>query len=263
MKTKHFLLIGFMLASPMLFAAEPTLKEQAQQKIDSLNNLITTAQGLGLEVQREKMTVRVAEIFLKYADIDSYNITSNTSYFQRVQRYAANARSMAEALPDFERTEVILMLTKAIADMKLLIAGDIVRPPTAMIDWTQLEIEGNQVIFNNKPIFLSDYVWKPKTEELMEYFGQLDSYSFGSGDVLNAEGDITTSIISGLQSKPTGTFGSIYIDHTGVPQWAKDAYPGLLAGSRTYIKYDIDSEGGRELQRLLLKATVPLMAGKN
>ena len=264
MKTKHLLLIGLMLASSMLRAAEPTLTEQAQLRIDSLNNLITTANGMGLEVQRERMTVRVAEIFLKYAELDEYRVIANTNYFKLVPRYEANAAEMATLLPDFQRTEVVLMLTKAIGEIKSLMAGDIVRQPTTIIDWERLDIEGNQVVLDGKPVFLSDYVWKPKTEELMEYFGQLDGSYISPAYVENASGTIRASVVADLTSKPSGKFGSIFFDHQeGMPQWALTKYPGLYTGGRTYTRYDIDNAGARELQRLLLKTTIPLMAGKN
>lgn len=255
----QFLLI--LLSVPLLSHAQ-TLEQKAQSKIDSLNNLIVSAKTMGINVQKESMTVRSAQIFLKYANWDASNVSTNSSYFTQYPLYVSNATQMAQNLPDFERNEVILMLTKAISDFKSVISGAIVRKPTPIIDWSTLTIDKDQIMFNGKPVFLSDYIWKPGVSEFTDFFGQLDGEYITPNYVQNATGTISGSAISELQNKTTGKFGSVFMDHTSVPQWAINKYPNFQVGSRGYTKYDIDNYGSREVQGFLLKGTIPLMAGK-
>ena len=75
-----------------------TLEEQARVKITELNSLITEAQSEGIDVLKEQMTVRTAEVFLDYANWDESNISMNTDLFAMVNRYQDNASEIGESL---------------------------------------------------------------------------------------------------------------------------------------------------------------------
>lgn len=239
------------------------LEQTALDKIAELNALITQAENAELDVLKEKMTVRTAEVFLDFANWDENNIAENTSYYELVPIYEDNATQMATDLPDFERNEVIIMLDEAITVINEVIAGTIIRKPSIIIDWENISVTTNKVLFNTQPVFLSDYTWRPSNTELNGFFGDKDGYFMTPSDVLDSEGNIKTNVINELQSKPNGKFGSIFMNHKNPPQWSLDTYDNFTVGGTLYTEYDIDNPGAREMQGFLLDGCVPLMAGKN
>lgn len=267
MKAKQLLLAAGVLFGVSIAHAQ-TLKEQAQAKISELNTLISTAQGQGIDVRREQLSVRTAEIFLRYADWDASHVSNNTAYFQGISSSNAaatdlknNAATRAAELPDFERNEVIAMLTRSITDINQVLSGGIVRKPVPAIDWAGLNIVDDQVMYNSKPVFLSQWIWKPEGAEFDEFFGQADGFYLTPAHISNETG--TYSQQYSLQNKATGKFGDMYLDHTTLPSWLTTKYPTIDDFAHTYTKYDIDHAATRQIQRLLLSKVAPLMSGKN
>ncbi|MCG9793703.1 T9SS type A sorting domain-containing protein [Flavobacterium algicola] len=239
------------------------LEQTALSKIKELQTLMTQAENKGIDVTKEKMTIRTAQVFLNYANWDQDNMSINTDQFALVTAYKKNAAQMAQDLPDFERNDIIKMLDDSKAYLSRLIAGDIKRKPTPSIDWAAVNINGNKVVYQGKPVFLSDFSWKPEIGTLTDYFGNLDGFFLSPVHVSNAMGTIKTSVISDLQGKPSGRFGSVFLNHKNVPDWAETKYgPGFKMREGTFTAYDIDNPGAREMQGYLLGATVPKMAGK-
>ena len=240
------------------------LEQSARDKITILESLISKAELAGIDTAKERMTIRTAEVFLKYANWDEANIDKNINYFKEVHIYKDNAAQMAADLPDFERNEIILMLDESIAYINKLIDGEVTRTPSPNIDWAKVEISGNKVLFEGKPVFLEDYTWKPSIPELTEYFGDKDGVFMTPTHLTNEQGDLKSTLISEIQGKTDGgTFGSIFLNHKNVPNWAETKYgPGFKMREDTYTAYDIDNPGAKEMQGLLLGGTVPQMAGK-
>ncbi len=87
--------------------ANAQLVEQATTKIAELNDLIEMAEGKGIDARKEKMTIRVAEMFLDFADWDETHQVENIDYFDLVPIYRDSSEAMATLLPNFERSEVI------------------------------------------------------------------------------------------------------------------------------------------------------------
>ncbi|MDO7173155.1 beta-galactosidase [Mariniflexile sp. AS56] len=239
------------------------LEVAAKQKIDVLEKLIIKAEKQGLDVLKEKMTVRTAEIFLKYANWDEKNVKENTGYFKKVQRYKNNAEEMATLLAGFERMEVSMMLDEATDYITLLLEKKVFRTPSPQVDWAKVTQDGDQLTYNNRPVFLSDYTWKPRVPELTKFHGNQDGFLLTPSQVINEKGDLNPNTKKDLYSKPNGTLGFIFLNHKTVPKWAKAKYGDDFAiREDTYTAYDIDNPGAREIQKLLLGSTVPQMAGK-
>lgn len=255
-------LLFFFCFLGMQLVFSQSLEDQGRAKIKILQDLIKKSEKKKLDVLKEKMTIRTAEVFYKYAAWDEKNVDINTKSFQLVPTYKKEAANIAADLPNFERKEINLMLDEAIANIKLLLSGAVVRKPTPNIDWTKVSLVGDQLIFNNRPVFLADYTWKPNLPELKEFFGDLDGFFITPSYVINDNGLINKNKTQELQSKPDGSIGFIFMNHKGVPAWSKDKYPNFEVGKRLYTEYDIDNPGAREMQSMLLKATVPYMAGK-
>ncbi|WP_197231363.1 alpha-amylase family protein [Novipirellula artificiosorum] len=242
---------------------QATRTQTARKKLESLSALIHRADHAGLDTLKEKMTVRTAEVFLSYADWDEANKEINSQHFERAARYKQNAAEMAESLPDFERRDIITMLEEATTFLDDLIAGNVVRRPTPDVDWANVSHDGDQLTFQGRPVFLTDWTWKPEMDELNEYHGAQDGFFLMHPYVINRSGEILPRIARELDTKPSGRLGFIFLNHKNAPQWAaRDYGSGFVMRQDTYTAYDIDHPGAREMNRLLLSGTIPKMAGK-
>ncbi|XMO85906.1 alpha-amylase family protein [Algibacter sp. AS12] len=241
-----------------------TLEDVAETKITSLGKLIKKAEKKSIDVLKEKTTIRTAELFLKFAKWDEKHIEENTVSFKLVDSYEQEASKMAEELANFERKDVILMLDEAIADLKSLIDGKTFRKTSPNVDWTKVKVEDDQLTFNNRPVFLADYTWKPNTKAYNEFHGNLDGFFLTPTQVTKEDGSINPRVVSELNDKPDGSLGFIFMNHKNVPNWAEENYgPNFKMREDTYTAYDIDNPGARELQKKLLSYVVPKVAGKN
>jgi len=261
--SKIIYLLSFVVILIPSQAHARSLEAQARVKIQTLNALIVTAENAGIDTLKEKMSVRTAEVFLDYADWDEAHKSINADYFRQVSAYKNTADQTAAELPDFERSEVILLLDEAIDYLTQLINGEVFRRPIPNLDWARVTHDGDQLTFNNQPVFLADYTWKPDIDRLTEYHGNLDGFFLMSPYVVNQYGAIKSNIVGELRDKPNGRIGFIFLNHKNTPQWARTKYgPGFAMREDTYTAYDIDNPGARELYSMLFKGTVPKMAGK-
>ncbi|MFC2113020.1 beta-galactosidase [Bacteroidota bacterium] len=251
----------------VLFVAIPahsqTPEETAREKIDSLEALVTVAEAMGISAESEKMTLRAADVYLKFADWDEANESINVTWFEKLGAFKDSAATLAKNLPDFERKQVIEILDDATVRMGLLIDSVYTRKTIPKVDWAKARLSGNTIIQDERPVFLLDHTWKPATPELEEFFGALDGYYISPSHVENETGNINSWELTKLTQKPGGNIGSIFIDHTNIPDWAKTKYDSFTVSSRLFSKYDIDHPGARELYGYLFKGMVPKMAGKN
>ena len=258
---KNLVLVVCLLLTGILFSQD--LEKEAQQKIKTLEKLIKQADKKNIDVLKEKTTIRTAEIFLKYANWDENNVAENTKAFSLVPSYKKEATKMAEDLANFERNDVNIMLDKAIITLQNILDKKAFRKNSPNIDWAKVTVEKDQLTFNNRPVFLADYTWKPKTKELNEFHGNQDGFFITPTYVTKEDGTINPKKLEELQSKPNGSLGFIFMNHKGVPKWAEEKFgPNFSMREDTYTAYDIDNPGAREIQTKLLEKVVPIMAGK-
>lgn len=259
-------LIALVISTLLLTPTQAeTLEETARGKITILEELIVEAENAGIDVLKEKMTSRTADIFLNFANWDESNVETNRENYALVNDYREYPQEMAQLLPDFERNEVILMLDEAIDHLTRLQNGEVFREPIPKLDWSQISHESDQLTFNRRPVFTADYTWKPDSPELNEFHGDMDGFFFMHPYVQNENGDIKQNIVDELANKPDGKAGFIFLNHNNEPDWAVTKYgPEFVMSEDTagYTSYDIDHPGAREINRLLLGGTVPYMAGK-
>ncbi|MDZ8117054.1 alpha-amylase family protein [Pontiella agarivorans] len=250
------------MAGAVLGAESP--EDTARLKIKNLQTLINAAEKKGIDVQQEEMTVRTAEVFLKYADWDEAHIEENAGYFKDFRIYKDNAQQLAEELPDFERNDVIKMLDESGVYLQQLIRGRAVRKPSPRIDWAGVTHDGDQLMFKQRPVFLADYTWKPDLPELNEFFGQQDGFYISPTQITDESGAINPSILKELKSKSDGKPGFIFINHGALPKWVTKKYGEAFTQfeGAPFHAYDIDHPGARDMISMLLKGTVPSMAGK-
>lgn len=240
------------------------LENDARTKIKNLEKLIKKAEKNNIDVLKEQTTIRTAEIFLKFASWDEKNVDKNKDFYIKVKGdFLRNADKMAKDLPDFERKEINLMLDKSINELQSLIDEKTFRKPSVHIDWTKINLQEDHLTYNNRPVFLADYTWKPKTKELTEFHGDIDGFFIAPSYVVNQNGKVRPNVLESLENKPNTTPGFVFLNHKKVPKWSEKIYgPNFSMREKTYIGYDIDNPGGRKLQSDLLSEIVPKTANQ-
>jgi hypothetical protein len=236
----------------------------AAEKIKNLNELIVKIEKQNIDAYKEKLAVNTAEIFLEFAKWDENNIAVNTNLFKKVKFYSNDANKMAEELPTFERKEVILLLDESTERANQLLQHKMYRKSYTRPDWGNIEISNSSLLNNNKPVFLSDYTWKPSNKRLDEYFGQLDGFFITPTFLENKKGDINPRIINQIQNQGSKTAGFVFISHQKVPKWTEKEYGAEFNNiqGKPFTNYDIDNPGAREMMAMLFEKTIPLTVGK-
>ncbi len=239
------------------------LHKKAVKQIEALEDLIKQAKKSGINTLKEETSIRSAEIFLEYAAWDEKNVATNIKNFEVVDKYKNNAEKLAKELPDWERQEIIDMIDCSIAELNRVMAGEIVRLDTPNVDWAKVSVNNDELTYNNRPVFLSDWTWKPRIDKYTEYHGNQDGFFIAPTHVVDNSGNISQHILDQLREKPDGEIGFIFINHSSAPKWATEIDPTITDGAGIkYTAYDINNPLSRKIQSDLLSATVPLMAGK-
>lgn len=258
---QRVILLAILCLSVGCLSAQDLKSFIAEEKL-KLEKLVKKANRKGIETAKERMTLRTAEIFTKYADWDEMNTDKNIEVIKQTGFLRKKAEKFAKDLPNFERQEVLQMLKNASQELELVIKGKIFRQPQPQIDWSKLRLKDGQIMMESRPVFLADYTWKPQTKELQEYYGSLDKVFMTPAFVSNQNGNIKQNFIHQLKTKPSGNLGSVFIGHQTYPKWAKAKDPNFTLGARRFTAYDIDNPLAREIQTKLIGGTVPLMKGK-
>ncbi|NMH86814.1 T9SS type A sorting domain-containing protein [Flavivirga algicola] len=255
-----------------------TTKETALNKIDELNTLITSAENQGFDATREKMSVRVAEVFLYYADRDENSIDYNETIFASQLALPKEVsddytdRELAELLPEFERGEVVKLLDLGIEMLTKVISGEIVREPTFNPDYTKLDVNGTRIEQDGNPVFLADWVFKPESAgsiNLKEYFGSIGGAFIRPADMeKNAQDEIvlkalTKSVLEGFPQPGDFGLGFLAQRNVAVPDYIKNDYPEIEDGFSLHTGFDIDHPKAREFHADFFRLVVPLMKEGN
>lgn len=242
-------------------------EEEVLEKMATLQELITEAENENLDALKEKMAIGLAEIFLHYAKWDEDNKSSLVSMFDGLHTFhETTPEKLAENLATYERSAIITVLDESITTLTSVINGDIVRQPIPDIDWSQISYDGNQMIFDGKPVFLADYNSQQATAgpyRLGDYFGDYGTGFVDPKHVSNENGSIVPWLRNELTTKPSGNFGTFFFGHRRTPDWLLQKYPDIETGRAYYTAYDISSPGSREIIEKLCAGIIPLVKGKN
>lgn len=269
------IVLGF---SATIFAQTP------ESKMTELKGLMTQAEAKGIDTYKEKMTIRTAEIFVKYATYDENHFDFNKGFFDarypfpkagtpNAPAIRPTTTQLATDLPGILRNGVISILDEAIAKMnKLLLADAIIPAVVPVVDWANVSVSGNKLMHNGKPVFLLDHSFKPSVPELTDFYGNLDTFFITLSNITNTSGvlGISSSVISSLSSKATGRIGHIFLGQNGIPSWLDTAsndvsspYYGLVTTAPIFTNFDVDHPQARVLNSFLLSKIVPYTKGKN
>ena len=275
---KYYILLTVVMLLMVNTIFAQTTKETALIKIDELNALITLAENEGFDATREKMSVRVAEVFLYYADKDENSIDYNETIFASQVALPKEVnddytdRELAELLPEFERTEVVKLLDLGIETLTRVISGDIVRKPTFNPDYTKLDINDTRIEQDGNPVFLADWVFKPESAgsiNLREYFGSIGGAFIRPVDMeKNAQDEVvlkafTKNTLEGLPQPGDFGLGFLAQRNVVVPDYIKNDYPEIEDGFSLHTGFDIDHPKAREFHEDFFRLVVPLMKEGN
>ena len=120
---KSVYVIAIVMFCTNSFVCAQVLEEKAREGVAALDRLVAQAEEREIDVQKERMTLRTAALFLRYAKWDQTHMSANAEYFRQLPNFKADANSLAEALPDFERRQVIEILDDAIRRLSLTLDG--------------------------------------------------------------------------------------------------------------------------------------------
>ncbi|MGJ8743962.1 alpha-amylase family protein [Polaribacter sp.] len=261
MKRKITILIFFLISG---YNYGQNFDEVADKKIKSLAKLIVKLEKQKIDAYKEKLAVNTAEIFLEFAKWDENNKAVNSELFKKVKFYKKEALKMAEELPVFERKEVILLLDESIERANQLLNNKIYRKPYTRPDWENIKISNSSLLNDDKPVFLSDYTWKPSSKRLDEYFGQLDGFFIVPTFLENKKGDMNPRILNQIENQGSKTAGFVFISHQKAPNWTAEEYGAEFnkIKGKPFTNYDIDNPGARKMISMLFEKTIPLTVGK-
>ncbi len=262
-KSLFYLIIVF---SSLFFNSlqSQSLENIAKNKIKILKTLIYKLEEQNIETHKEELAITTSEEFLKFANWDEKNTEENTLLFKQINIYKDSAAIMAQKLPKFERNDVIKLLDETIATAIKIVDGKIKRTPYIRPDWSQITIDGNQLLYKSKPVFLHDYTWKPNSNKLSKYFGELNIFFISPSQLKNKKGALNSTTFERLQSNASDNTGFVFISHKNTPYWSSEAYGSdfdKITG-KPFTSYDIDNLGARDMLSKLFKATIPDLASK-
>ncbi|WP_158021981.1 beta-galactosidase [Flammeovirga pacifica] len=232
-------------------------KKEYQFQKKELMKKISKADKKGIDTYKEKSTLRTAEICVLFADWDSKNVKENEKLFKKLKTYKDSANAVAKALPVREKEEVLTMLQQATNSLELALKGEISKQKSVDVDWTDLSLDGSDILYKDQPVFLADYSWKPKSDMTWEYHGKLDGFFMTTAYLTSKNGDFKPKFKEELFNKKESTAGFVFLNHLNPPKFFTDEVPDASIGKRRYFDYDIDHPATKELLSLLLKNTVP------
>lgn len=244
-------------------AAQPTLKEQVCEKVQQVNGLIAENKAIGIQTLKEEMTVMTAELFLDYADWDESNQAVNSNMFAARHTFKEKPDDWAEALPDLERRECLLILEQAEQTLMKLKNGAIKRKLIPDVDWTKVRFEGgDHLTFEGRPVFLNDFIWRAKNPRMQRFHGNLGGL-YTDQNRVDASGRVDARHMKQVMNV-SDSVGYVFLGNKRVPDWSEETFgPGFRMREDTYTGYDIDHPGARTLNAALFRGIVPALAGKN
>ncbi|KAA1247483.1 hypothetical protein [Aquimarina sp. RZ0] len=176
---------------------------------------------------------------------------------------------MANDLPNFERREVEKILDKAIATINEVISEKIKRKKYPNINWSQLNFNGPQLLNSGTPFFINDYNFKPTDDkQLTNFYGNMNGV-YISPNHIDENGKLAAHVKNNIASRSQNTIGDVFLEHKSVPNWAVQRYSknkgtrNFKTGKRSFVGFDIDNPGAKELYGNLLDEVIPLLKGKS
>ena len=236
-----------------------TLRNEAVGRLDGLKALTAQAGERGIDTARERVTIITAEQFLRFADWDSRHSKELRKALEAWWPMKDRGDELGRELPGIELREVTLIVDAAIRELKAVLERPASRRTAPTVDHSSLEIIDGYFHFDGRPTFPSTFVWMPRDASLIEAYGDINDAYISPGHKRSRDRRTVVSY------QPDGTYesmGRVFFGHGRMPEWARQAYPGIENGRRHFTAYDIDHPGTRKVWQALLRDTVPQFAGR-
>ncbi|WP_211344321.1 alpha-amylase family protein [Flavivirga rizhaonensis] len=271
-------LFSFLLITALIGCNKTlTVEEQALEKIEVLEALMSEAKSKSIDVTREETLLWFSKEFIKFADWDEAHKPEVEKLFGYYSFYEKDKAKYAEELPDFERGKVIEILDKGIAELNKVLDGTIKRRPVSKIDWGNVEVADNMLKNNGKPVFLFDYFSKtvgaPLTDKNV-YNDHLGAIFHGGQRLyeVNMDRAVNPFILNEdrtfnekielITEIPDTNVGFLILWNMGMPQWIHDKEPEVTKGRSLFTGFDIDNPLMRDVWSDVMKKTGELTKGK-
>lgn len=258
--------------------SDSPIANRANEKIDTLKNLMREARVKGVDVTREETTLWFSQEFLKFADWDESNPDAVKYMFDQYGPYKDQGADYAAKLPDFQRTKVIGILDQSIQTLTAVIEGEIDRRPVAKVDWENIEVREDMLMSNGKPVFLYDYFSKSVGRPLTDtdvyndhlgaiYHGGQRLYDVNkdravNSYLLNEDGSFDEERLSYITEIPDTNVGFLILWNMGIPDWVLKKEPEAAKGRSLFTGYDIDNPLVRDVWGKIIRKAGDLTKGK-
>jgi len=284
--------------TPIDVSTYTATRVQVEAKITAFENLLATAEDAGHDVEKEKMTLNTAKVFLEYAQNDEATknlpwVENAFNYINEFHGFGNNSKALVENLPKIERTEIITMLDEGTENLQKIISGEITRNEYRLVAWNNIAFNGlgNNLYQDGKPIFAHTYNWMPKKAgaiDLKEYYGANQSQYIDLNWVQRISGEwgVTNNRLNNIDN--TNNAGVVFLGHNNLPLGLFNDYPRNIPntdpynkkhvnqnqvngagnisevqlGASHYTKYDIDHPAVRTLWDTLISNVVPRTRNK-
>ena len=254
------------------------LESDARIKLSMLKSMMEEAQAKQIDVTREETIVWFAEQFLKFANWDEANKPAVEKLFSYERYYTADAKQLAEELPDFERKKVIEILDVGINTLQKELNGEIKRRPVNKVDWQNTKAGENMFVSNGKPIFPYDYFSKTVGQPLTNtdiYNDHLGAIYHGGENLypvdhdrainsflLNEDGSFDQELMKEVTDIPDTNIGFLLYWSMGIPEWVEAKEPEVRVGRSLFTGFDIDNPLARDVWAKIIRKTGELTKGK-
>ncbi len=198
----------------------------------------------------------MANEFLMYADWDAKNVAQNEYQYSTWEPYKADAKRLAEELPNFEREEVVKMLDTAIEELQGVIDGKYRRRDVPKIDWRDIKPQGNQFYSNNHPTFINSYFTIPE-HQCNEYVGIPRGASLSLNAIVDDNCEVSWNGKQNITDVDSKYSGYVLLWHGAAPKWIQAKDPNVGVGKRLFTQYDIDNPEIRRGWELTFKTMIP------
>ncbi len=297
------LLLPMFLVGLNAQTSRPPLRPQVVQKINELKTLITTAESENVNVEKEKMTLRTAEVFLSYSDWDEANPAVNTDLYgsiftyrgNRVDSQGRNLTRVVEDLPDIQRQQILDIIDKAMFTINGLRDGTITRKDLRTVNFENVSIKRinneDRVVENvngvDVPTLFYTYIFKP--DSVLSDINDSNSDEISLNDFHGNTIDMfmtprwyreNGTLANGFNfnfnnSRGNQNIGQVFMDFRQLPNHlannnddsgnprSRNDSRSIYAGERLFTRYDIDNEDTRTLMENFYGTTVPLIRDEN
>ena len=226
--------------------AEPgyaVLRKEALQRLEALRALTVQAEGAGIGVARERVTITTAELFLVYADWDKEHLEEVEAAIASWWRVKKDAPRLARELPGLEMRDLVQVLAAAEKELAEVMQGTVSRRPSSDIDMTALEEKSGYYHQKGRPVFPSSFVWMPDDEKLNRAYGEIGGKYIHLPHI-KAEGQKAEI---GYEPKDDEPLGYIFMGQKHAPRWLVKKYPEITDGKHHYTGFDTDHPAARQL----------------